>query len=100
MPNKGKNLKTKLDSEKELPIILSLLDMNTDEEIAMKMQRKPSFIKRIRADRARLDNIGNIKYIIEALHKKQFWGEIQKQLTTSEVAFFENMWAELIGQFS
>ena len=44
----------------------------------------------------REENIVNLR---AKLHSKEYWKEIQKQFTLSEIEFFESIWIELLLQF-
>lgn len=91
-------------SKKERDDIISLLPNKTDNEIAEQFDRTPEQIGAMREQhrvnihvKETRDKTGDI---IDQLHSRHFWKEIQKQLIDEEVPYFEQQWAAMIAVWS
>lgn len=92
-------MKTGRLSKEEILFIDSHLEMMSDAQIAVEMDRSVDAISQRRAVAPQKNANTELESHVAQLHAKHFWSTVKKSLLEEEVETFENSWAALYAQF-
>ena len=92
-------MKTGRLSKEEILFIDSNLEVMSDAQIAVAMDRSVDAIAQRRAVAPQKNANTELESYVSQLHAKHFWATVQKSLLEEEVETFENSWAALYSQF-